>query len=67
MMTDAGSNSTRAYSSRIGLMADSPNFPAAWDQVMEKVKIADELGFDSIWLGESWVMNSLPRWQTWYV
>ncbi len=45
---------TRAYSSRIGLMADSPNFPAAWDQVMEKVKIADELGFDSIWLGESW-------------
>src|SRR5260221_10655319 len=46
---------TRAYSNRIGLMADAPNFPAAWDQVVEKVKIADELGYDSIWLGESWV------------
>jgi len=45
---------TRAYSNRIGLIADSPNFPAAWDQVVEKVKIADELGYDSIWLGESW-------------
>ena len=45
---------TRAYSDRIGLIADSPNFPAAWDQVVEKVKIADELGYDSIWLGESW-------------
>src|SRR5438552_13048827 len=45
---------TRAYSNRIGLMADSPNFPAAWDQVVEKVKIADELGYDSVWLGESW-------------
>src|SRR6266487_4406969 len=54
MMTDNGPNSLRAYSNRIGLVADSPNFPAAWDQVMEKVKLADELGFDSIWLGESW-------------
>ncbi len=45
---------TRAYSSRVGLMADAPNFPAAWDEVIEKVKIADELGYDSIWLGESW-------------
>jgi F420-dependent oxidoreductase-like protein len=45
---------TRAYTSRIGLMADSPNFPAAWDQVVQKVKIADELGYDAIWLGESW-------------
>src|SRR5579864_3816445 len=49
-----GHGMTRAYSNRIGLMADSPNFPAAWDQVVEKVKIADELGYDSIWLGESW-------------
>jgi F420-dependent oxidoreductase-like protein len=49
-----GQGMTRAYSNRIGLMADSPNFPAAWDQVVEKVKIADELGYDSIWLGESW-------------
>jgi F420-dependent oxidoreductase-like protein len=45
---------TRAYSSRIGFVADAPNFPAAWDEVVEKVRIADELGFDSIWLGESW-------------
>ncbi|HEV2583714.1 MAG TPA: LLM class flavin-dependent oxidoreductase [Ktedonobacteraceae bacterium] len=45
---------TRAYANRIGLMADAPNFPAAWDEVVEKVKIADELGYDSIWLGESW-------------
>src|SRR5712691_6455189 len=49
-----GQGMTRAYSNRIGLTADSPNFPAAWDQVVEKVKIADELGYDSIWLGESW-------------
>jgi len=45
---------TRAYSGRIGLIAESPNFPAAWDEVVAKVKIADELGYDSIWLGESW-------------
>ncbi|GCE04364.1 LLM class flavin-dependent oxidoreductase [Dictyobacter aurantiacus] len=42
------------YRSRIGLVADSPNFPAAWDQVVEKVRVADELGYDSVWLGESW-------------
>ncbi len=45
---------TRTYSNRTGLMADAPNFPAAWDEVVAKVKIADELGYDSIWLGESW-------------
>ena len=39
---------------KIGLVADSPNFPAAWDQVVEKVRLADELGFDAVWLGESW-------------
>ncbi len=44
----------KAYRSRVGLVADSPNFPAEWNAVMEKVKLADELGFDSIWLGESW-------------
>ena len=44
----------RTYSERVGLMADAPNFPAAWDEVVAKVKIADELGYDSIWLGESW-------------
>ncbi len=59
MTTNTGSgaaagSTTKAYRSRIGFIADSPNFPAAWDSVVEKVKIADELGFDSIWLGESW-------------
>ncbi|GCE47610.1 F420-dependent oxidoreductase-like protein [Thermosporothrix hazakensis] len=39
---------------RVGFVADSPNFPAAWNDVVEKVRIADELGFDSVWLGESW-------------
>jgi F420-dependent oxidoreductase-like protein len=59
MTTDANlSTSTdiprKAYRSRVGLVADSPNFPAEWNTVIEKVKIADELGFDSVWLGESW-------------
>jgi F420-dependent oxidoreductase-like protein len=45
---------TKAYRSRIGLVADSPQFPGAWNEILEKVKIADELGFDSVWLGESW-------------
>jgi F420-dependent oxidoreductase-like protein len=39
---------------RVGLVADNPNFPAEWDAVRAKVRIADELGFDSIWLGETW-------------
>src|SRR5436853_3027286 len=50
MTTDA----TRAYRNRVGLVAEIPNFPGPWNEVMEKVKIADELGYDSIWLGESW-------------
>lgn len=50
MTTDA----TRAYRNRIGLVAEIPNFPGPWNDVIEKVKIADELGYDSIWLGESW-------------
>lgn len=54
MTTDPASNNARPYSNHIGLMADSPNFPAEWNSVMEKVRIADELGYDSIWLGESW-------------
>ncbi|HJT55657.1 MAG TPA: LLM class flavin-dependent oxidoreductase [Ktedonobacteraceae bacterium] len=54
MTTDSTSHDARVYSSRIGLTADSPNFPAEWNSVMEKVRIADELGYDSIWLGESW-------------
>jgi F420-dependent oxidoreductase-like protein len=39
---------------RIGLVADSPTFPGDWDQVLAKVRLADELGFDSIWVGEAW-------------
>src|SRR5262245_24870180 len=39
---------------RIGLIADSPTFPGAWDQVLAKVRLADRLGFGSIWLGEAW-------------
>ncbi len=55
MTTASGSdNAMYAYRSRIGFVADFPNFPGQWDQIVEKVKIADELGFDSIWLGESW-------------
>jgi F420-dependent oxidoreductase-like protein len=44
----------KAYRAKIGFVADSPNFPNEWEQVVAKVKIADELGFDSVWLGESW-------------
>lgn len=54
MTTDSVSNATKAYRSKIGFVADAPNFPGEWQQVVEKVKIADELGFDSVWLGESW-------------
>lgn len=44
----------KSYRTRIGFVADSPNFPGEWNNILEKVKIADELGFDSVWLGESW-------------
>src|SRR5438874_8652382 len=54
MTTDSEFNSTRAYRKRVGLVAEIPNFPGPWSEVMEKVKLADELGYDSIWLGESW-------------
>ena len=39
---------------RIGLTADNPTAPGAWDQVLAKVRLADSLGFDSIWQGEAW-------------
>lgn len=59
MTTDAGLNTStdttkKSYRSRIGFVADSPNFPGEWNTVIEKVKIADQLGFHSVWLGESW-------------
>jgi F420-dependent oxidoreductase-like protein len=52
--TNPSPNAKNAYRSHIGFVADSPNFPGEWNQVIEKVKLADELGFDSVWLGESW-------------
>src|SRR5579859_7092782 len=52
--TGSSSSATKAYRNKIGFTAESPNFPGDWKRVVEKVKIADELGFDSIWLGESW-------------
>jgi F420-dependent oxidoreductase-like protein len=39
---------------RVGIVADNPSFPADWHDVVEKVRIADQLGYDSVWLGESW-------------
>ncbi len=56
MTTDsaAAASGEKAYRRKVGLMAESPNFPGDWNAVVEKVRIADELGFDSIWLGESW-------------
>lgn len=54
MTTDNAAKTTKAYRHKVGLVAEIPNFPGPWTEVVEKVKIADELGFDSIWLGESW-------------
>src|SRR5215469_1419273 len=59
MITDAESNASpearkKVYRNKIGFVADSPNFPSEWTKVVEKVKIADEQGFDSVWLGEAW-------------
>lgn len=39
---------------KIGIVADNPNFPGEWDAVVAKVRIADELGYSSVWLGETW-------------
>lgn len=39
---------------RIGLVAENPNFPGAWAETVEKVKIADRLGYDSVWGAEAW-------------
>src|SRR5579863_6613727 len=54
MVTNATNGAGKAYRQRVGLVAEIPNFPGPWSEVMEKVKIADELGYDSVWLGESW-------------
>lgn len=39
---------------RIGIVADSPTFPGDWDMIRENVRLADNLGYDSVWLGEAW-------------
>jgi F420-dependent oxidoreductase-like protein len=39
---------------RIGIVADSPTFPGDWNIIRENVRLADSLGYDSVWLGEAW-------------
>ncbi len=46
--------SRKEYSQDVGLVFDASHFSGSWDEMIEKVKIADELGFASVWLGESW-------------
>src|SRR2546430_3653698 len=54
MTTDSEFNSTTAYRNRVGLVAEIHNVHGVWSKVKEKFKLADDLGYDSIWLGESW-------------
>jgi alkanesulfonate monooxygenase SsuD/methylene tetrahydromethanopterin reductase-like flavin-dependent oxidoreductase (luciferase family) len=46
---------------RLGVLANNPNFPGAWEATVEKVRIADELGYDSVWLGETWGYDLVSR------
>ena len=46
---------------RIGLVANNPNFPGAWRETVEKVVLADELGYDAVWLGETWGYDIVVR------
>ena len=46
---------------RIGVIANNPNFPGGWQQTIEKVRIADRLGYDSVWLGETWGYDLVAR------
>jgi F420-dependent oxidoreductase-like protein len=39
---------------RLGFTVDNPNLPSEWQSLVEKVKLAEQLGFDSIWIGEAW-------------
>ena len=45
----------------LGLIAGNPNFPGGWAQMVEKVKLADQLGYDSVWLGETWGYDLVAR------
>ncbi|HEU0028550.1 MAG TPA: LLM class flavin-dependent oxidoreductase [Ktedonobacterales bacterium] len=39
---------------KLGLIGDSPVFPGDWSAILDSVRRADELGYDSVWLGEAW-------------
>ena len=39
---------------KLGLIADSPVFPGEWNAILDELQHADELGYDSVWLGEAW-------------
>ncbi len=39
---------------KLGLIADSPVFPGEWSAILDQVHLADQLGYDSVWLGEAW-------------
>ncbi|HET9110633.1 MAG TPA: LLM class flavin-dependent oxidoreductase [Ktedonobacterales bacterium] len=39
---------------KLGLIADSPVFPGEWEAIVEHIRVADRLGYDSVWLGEAW-------------
>ena len=45
----------------LGLIAGNPNFPGGWAQMVEKIKLADQLGYDSVWLGETWGYDLVAR------
>lgn len=38
----------------LGIIATNPNVPAAWSETVAKVQLADQLGYESVWLGETW-------------
>ena len=46
---------------RLGVIANNPNFPGGWQQTIAKVRIADQLGYDSVWLGETWGYDLVAR------
>ncbi len=57
MATDPAARGTL----RIGVIANNPNFPGGWQQTVEKVQLADQLGYDSVWLGETWGYDIVSR------
>jgi F420-dependent oxidoreductase-like protein len=45
----------------LGLVGPNPNFPGAWAEAVEKIKLADQLGYDAVWLGETWGYDLVAR------